>query len=322
MRKLLLFVSSLFIAVALMAQYNVTFQVDLNELPDFNAETTDVYIAGDFLGWEQPGSNTDYMMTPNATDPLIYEFVYEFAAGENVAAFKFFLIYDATPSWDNGEWTGDPNRVAVFIGETTVKYTWADKPNLVTFNVDMENATEFDPVTDEIFIAGNLANGWAQPGTVQYYKLTPPAKELLYSITLQVYTSDDVQYKYFRVIDGVPSWDNGEWTGDPNRMVAVASDTIFNDIWGTTGIIDNNIDAIRSLFPNPCQSYLNVTLNNDINQVNSIEIHNILGELVYTLENLSMQKEIRLSTSDLTNGLYFLTIRNNQGYQVAKFVKE
>ncbi len=322
MKKLLLFVSSLFITVGLMAQYNVTFQVDLNEVAGFNADTTEVYMAGDFLGWEEPGSNPDYKMTPTGDDPLIYEYVHEFTDEEQVIQFKFFFVYNETQSWDNGEWTGDPNRHAVFIGETTATYTWADMPNTVTFNVDMAPATEFDPATDEIFIAGSLANGWAQPGTIQYYKLTAPTDDPIYSITFQVYTSDDVQYKYFRIIDGEPSWDNGEWTGDPNRMIMVDTSMTVNDTWGTTGIAENNLNAIEAIYPNPCNNYVNVVLTNEINEVNSIEVHNILGELVYSMEDISMQKEVKIFTGDLNKGVYFVTIRNNQGYQAARIIKE
>ena len=323
MRKLLLFISSLFIAVAVMAQYNVTFQVDLNDVAGFNSDTTEVYMAGDFLDWNEPGSNPDYKMTPSGSDPLIYELVYDFADGEQVVQFKFFFVYNQTASWDNGEWTGDPNRHAVFIGETTATYIWGDTPNAVTFNVDMEYAEEFNPVTDEIFIAGSIANGWAQPGTVQYYKLTAPTDGDIYSITMQVYTTEDAQYKYFRVIDGEPSWDNGEWTGEPNRVVAVASDTTFNDFWGTmAGVDEHAINAIQSIYPNPCNSYCNIVLTSDINQVNSIEVYNILGELVYTLENISMQREVKIFTGDLTNGVYFVTVRNDKGYQTARFIKE
>lgn len=323
MRKLLLLISSLFIAVAVMAQYNVTFQVDLNNVAGFNADTTEVYMAGDFLDWNEPGSNPDYKMAPSGSDPLIYELVYEFADGEQVVQFKFFFVYNQTSSWDNGEWTGDPNRHVVFIDETTATYIWGDMPNLVTFNVDMEYAEEFDPETDEIFIAGSIANGWAQPGTIQYYKLIATTDGDIYSITMQVYTTEEALYKYFRIIGGEPSWDNGEWTGDPNRAVAVDTAMTIDDYWGTmAGVEENKIEAIESIYPNPCNAYCNIVLTSDINQVNAIEVYNILGEMVYSMENISMQREVKIFTGDLTNGVYFVTVRNDKGYQAARFIKE
>jgi len=318
MKKLLLFISTLFIAVAVMAQYNVTFTVNVSGV---NADTTELYMSGDFAGWAEPGSDPAFKMT--AVSDTVYSLTYEFLAGENQVNFKFFQVHNETASWSYGEWDGDPNRFAVVIGETTLDLTWGTMPNLVTFNVDMTDATEFNPDTDEIFIAGSLANGWAQPGTIQYYKLGVPDKNDIYSIDLLVYSSEDVQYKYFRIIDGEPSWDNGEWTGDPNRVIAVDTAMVVNDIWGTTGIGEQHVlDAIQAIYPNPCNSYVNITLKSDINQVNSIEVYNILGELVYTQENVSMQREIKIYTGDLTNGVYFVTVHNNEGYQAARFIKE
>ena len=325
MKKFLLYIITLFFVTGAMAQYNVTFQVDLNALEDFDPLTTEVYIAGDFLDWNQPGTNPDYKMTPNSDDPMIYEFVYGFEDGEHVVNFKFFFVYDETPSWDNGEWTGDPNRLAVFIGEGTATYIWGDKPFAVTFNVDMTNATEFDPVTDEIFIGGSLANVWAQPGTIQYYKMMPVITDdaMIYSINLLLYAGD-YMYKYFRVIDSLPSWDNGEWPGDPNREVSVADEMEVNNVWAQQdeSISELGIDVISSVYPNPCQSYVNLALNNNIRDIRAIEVFNILGEMVISLEDVSLQKEYRIYTGNLNTGVYFITLRTKDGYQAARFVKE
>jgi hypothetical protein len=317
MKKLLLFVTSLFIAVAMMAQYNVTFKVTVAGV---NTDTTDLYVSGDFAGWAQPGSDPAYMMT--AENDTTFAITVEFADGENEANFKFFQVHNATPSWTYGEWDGDPNRHAVFIGESTFTYKYAVKPVWVTFNCDMEYA-DFDYTVDEIFIAGNVANGWAQPGTIQYYKLAAPTDGDVYSISMLVDPTDDAQYKYFRIIGGEPSWDNGEWTGDPNRMVAIDTAMTIDDFWGTlAGVDEHALNAIESIYPNPCNSYVNIVLTSEINQVNAIEVYNILGEMVYRLEDISMQREVKIFTGDLNSGVYFVTVTNDQGYQAARFIKE
>ena len=317
MKKLLLFISSLFIAVAVMAQYNVTFTVNVSGV---NSDTTELYMSGDFAGWAEPGSDPAFKMT--AVSDTVYSLTYEFLAGENEANFKFFQVHNETPSWTYGEWDGDPNRHAVFIGESTFTYDYGVQPVWVTFNCDMEYA-DFDYTVDEIFIAGNIANGWAQPGTIQFYKLAAPADGDVYSISMLVYPTEDAQYKYFRIIDSEPSWDNGEWTGEPNRVVAIDTAMIIDDYWGTmTGVEENKIEAIESIYPNPCNSYVNIALSSDINQVNSIEVYNILGELVYVMEDISMQREVKIFTGNLTNGVYFVTVSNDDGYQAARFIKE
>ncbi|MCF6170131.1 MAG: T9SS type A sorting domain-containing protein [Bacteroidales bacterium] len=101
----------------------------------------------------------------------------------------------------------------------------------VTFTVDMTNADPFDPATDEVYVSGSFA-GWAEPGTDETFKMTPTDTDpMIYSITLLA-DSGQVQYKYFRVINGEASWENGEWNGDPNRVTILLLDNLtFANVW-------------------------------------------------------------------------------------------
>lgn len=106
-------------------------------------------------------------------------------------------------------------------------------PVPVTFNVDMSLSTEFNPQTDEIFITGSMAS-WAMPGSNPNMELQPtPGNPLIYTLTLLL-DAGNYEYKYFRVINSTPSWDFGEWPGDPNRSVQVQIDTplTVNDVFG------------------------------------------------------------------------------------------
>ena len=96
------------------------------------------------------------------------------------------------------------------------------------FKADMTNATFTDPETEEevafdpeihnVYIAGSLID-WPQPGTNEDFKLTQ-AEEGQEAAPVAAITAEDHEYKYFIVIDE-PSWDMGEWPGDPNRSVTV-----------------------------------------------------------------------------------------------------
>jgi len=84
-----------------------------------------VYIAGDFGAttfngsWNAPGSNPENLMT--AVNDSIYSItIYLPAAGSY--PFKFFKGV----GWNGGEWTGDPNRIAVVSGDTTINCMWGD----------------------------------------------------------------------------------------------------------------------------------------------------------------------------------------------------
>lgn len=110
--------------------------------------------------------------------------------------------------------------------------TFTTGPGNVIFNVDMSYAFIFNPETDEVYLSGEFTGGWAMPGTDTEFRMTPTTENnMIYTITLQLDPGDHF-YKYFRVIDQVPSWDYGEWTGDPNRTITVTDTLQVNDKWG------------------------------------------------------------------------------------------
>ncbi len=131
----------LFLGTFLMAQFNVTFNVDMTGAEGFDPATHDVYLSGDFAGWAEPGTDPTYMFT-TADDIL---FTLTVPADSGWIAYKYFYVETGTTSWDLGEWTGDPNRTALIMGETTLDNVWANMPYWVDFNVDMTDADPFNP---------------------------------------------------------------------------------------------------------------------------------------------------------------------------------
>jgi hypothetical protein len=110
---------------------------------------------------------------------------------------------------------------------------WADFEIFydVTLNVDMSDASPFDPEADDVYVSGSFA-GWPQPGTNPDLKLEPTeADSNVYTITLQL-EAGEYEYKYFRVTDNTPNWDQGEWPGGDNRELSVSDDLVMNDVWG------------------------------------------------------------------------------------------
>jgi len=103
---------------------------------------------------------------------------------------------------------------------------------VVTFNVDMTDAADFNPETDDVYFSGSIAY-WPQPGTNIDLMMQPdPDNPMIYSLDFFDVSPGEIQYKYFRVINNQPSWDWGEWPGDPNRIVDITDNTIINDVWG------------------------------------------------------------------------------------------
>lgn len=296
-------------------QYAITFTVDMTDADPFDPATDEIYMSGSFAGWAQPGTDVMYKMEPLEVGSMVYTFTATIDSGE--VMYKYFRVIDGAASWDFGEWTGDPNRKIYITGDATLDNVWANKPRDVTFNVDMTGADPFDPATDAIYIGGDLANGWAQPGTLSPYMMTSD-DDVNYTITLLLYPGTHM-YKYFRVIDGAPSWDNGEWTGDPNREVV--TDTIaitFDDIWAEkpAGIFNEPNEFAYSMYPNPVLTILNIDNTSDVSQ---IDVFDATGRIVRTVEVTT--EKVVIDVADLQTGVYIVNVTNDKGSQSSKFVK-
>ena len=128
-----------------------------------------------------------------------------------------------------------------------------------------------------------------------------------------------ISYKYFRVIDNIPSWDNGEWTGDPNRAVTVDITIMtVNDIWGFSPAgIYNHPEVTFKIYPNPVSDYLNV---DNLNGANRIQIYNMTGAKVKTIENI-LAPSVVIKTSDLSKGVYLINVFTEGQVQSTKFIK-
>ena len=130
-------------------------------------------------------------------------------------------------------------------------------PYIVSLVVDMTDAVvpdswiSFDPAIHSVYVSGSFA-GWPMPGTDISLELQPLNRlspgshllrtmntgggqdlskdDLLYSINLQV-PEGEIHYKFFLVEDA-PTWNLGEWHGDPNRVLFVDEDTEIFNVWG------------------------------------------------------------------------------------------
>lgn len=111
--------------------------------------------------------------------------------------------------------------------ETTQQVQTLNELYEVTFNVDMSQAENFDPEMDNIYLTGSML-GWAEPGTQPENQLMERlGSSMIWSKTLLL-EAGEYQYKYFLNY----GWFNGEWGGEPNRIVFITVNTVFDDTWG------------------------------------------------------------------------------------------
>ena len=184
----------------------------------------------------------------------------------------------------------------------------------------MTDADPFDPETDDVYMSGSLF-GWPEPGTFPDAMMTATEGDpMIYTKTVLLYKGD-YMYKYFRVIEGAPSWGNGEWEGDPNREFTVdTTEMTIDDVWAVfdAGIFDPITPFSYKMYPNPVGSVLYIT---DIRDVNRIEIYDITSKLVRFVD-LNSVEQTSIDVSELQTGVYIVHIFNEKGVQSTKFLKE
>ena len=76
-------------------------------------------------------------------------------------------------------------------------------------------------------------------------------------------------------------------------------------------------DSVFTLYPNPAKAVLHLQVKNS-NAIQSIEIYNIVGQLVLGLPNASSSIDV----SSLESGTYFMKINTDNGSTATKFIKE
>ena len=152
---------------------------------------------------------------------------------------------------------------------------------------------------------------------------------------------------------GVTQWNlqyrplNGEWvpvvvTGEPNysitglvngdvyeiRVQAICDGGVVSE-WSSiltatasNSGIENYIENSITLFPNPANDVVNVecTMNNVQFNVTGIEVYDVYGKLVNTIN--VVENPTRINVSGLANGMYFVRVSTDAGVVTKTFVKK
>lgn len=128
----------------------------------------------------------------------------------------------------------------------------------------------------------------------------------LYSYTvsgLPTATNCKIAFRYF-VTNGGPTGANSDYIGVDSFSVdrSLSSDSFFK----------NNF----SIYPNPVNNVLNISMKNELT-ITKVVITDINGRIVIADSSAISS----LNISDLSSGLYLLSIETNEGKGTAKFVK-
>jgi len=115
-------------------------------------------------------------------------------------------------------------------------------------------------------------------------------------------TSCKIAFRYF-VTSGGPSGANSDFIGVDSFSVdrPLSSDSFFK----------NNF----SIYPNPVNNVLNISVKNEMT-INSLSITDLNGRVVSTSSSSTS-----IDVSNLSSGVYFVSIETNEGKGTSKFVK-
>ncbi len=111
-------------------------------------------------------------------------------------------------------------------------------------------------------------------------------------------------------------FNDGTWDKDGRDF---ENDTTCMDFFiplQTVGISEMH-EMSFELYPNPVDNILTIE---KLDGANKIEIYNVVGKLVNTVDNL-MTPSVNINTSDFAKGIYFVTVHYNESVQSTKFIK-
>jgi uncharacterized protein (TIGR02145 family) len=180
------------------------------------------YDIGGFVGYVNNGYvyNSYYNVETSGTG---YSFYGDGLSTEQMLSSSNFYEWDFSSTWNiiEGEtfpyllWQGGPGT-----------HNYPPQPFLVTLNVDMTNAQNFNPASDIVYITGDMF-GWALPGDdPSNQTMMRVGETMTWTKTVEL-PAGIYHYKYFLNY----GWDYGEWGGEPNRLLVVTDNIEVNDIW-------------------------------------------------------------------------------------------
>lgn len=246
-------------------------------------------------------------------------------AGADNNTYRFTIGSDQSHRYSDGKTlyrliTGDTwsNLEDLSMIRLNVNSTGAPSSADVMFNVDMKLPIAngyFKPASDYLDVAGSF-NGWNGDA----HRLTDPDGDGVYSLTVPGFaTFQNIEYKYR--ING--DWNTSEFpSGGPNRVYRTSYYNNLNDVYNngiSMGVDLNTLTASISVYPNPANDLVTLSVTYERVTDLNITITNVQGQTVYQklVPSVSQHQE-NIDLSQLARGVYFLKVNN----QVTKLLVE
>lgn len=186
------------------------------------------------------------------------------------------------------------------------------QPFTVTFKVDLSPIIDtggFTVGVDKVWLTGSMFD-WNEPGLGLSVEMLDADGDKKYTVDVQIEAAGEIQYKFFKN-DG---WSGGEWEGNPNRVDDIQGNVVLSKVWGDQANVSrmNETQIIVNVFPNPATEYFVVNA-----QRGTASIIDITGKVLVS-QDLTLSNTINVS--NLSTGVYFVKVENNEGMTVQKVV--
>ena len=139
-----------------------------------------------------------------------------------------------------------------------------------------------------------------------------------------------------RSTGGVENFDSGYFTGPGAQftytftmpgITTYICDPHPNSMYGAVTVLGtastNEINNFKfEIYPNPVIDIVNLTFENNFENMFKVEIYDSLGRLSFTQNKSSTGNKLSLNISELERGIYILKLYNNNKISVQRIIKK
>jgi hypothetical protein len=235
---------------------------------------------------------------------------------------QWFRVYCSNPNGNTDGWKYDDtlrsqaNKVINYVNDTIIiiETTTNNFGNETGYQVTNSSGTVIKQR-----VPGTLANN-------TLYRDTVPMPPDCYSLRI-IDTGGDGLYWWANSAQGSGSFRFRKYSNTILRVFPTdfGSEYVFNFTTGVafaTNVMDNSNERFINLYPNPAKEYFMLDMNLGRKQNVKVEVMDALGKVILSRNSNTESDQMKINTSELSKGLYFVNVRGEDFKEVKKLVIE
>jgi hypothetical protein len=136
--------------------------------------------------------------------------------------------------------------------------------------------------------------------------------------TFQPGAVEELEYAYITAFDSITNDPLGKLDADVQNLHSIYNSTLNQCL--TTGIKEQNLQALYSIVPNPTNGILNIS-SSVKNTTSKIEVIDALGKILLAEDHQEFN-QTSINVAHLSSGIYFLKLSSGNNAITKKFIKE